>query len=242
MALHGFRLALRSAERLNDASARRLVEAVRLAERESSFGIIEAGGVNFGWWDDVCFVSGMFGEAYIYKCWRFILKVWTPKIGDYFTSFFVGIKLMGMRCFTAWHGKRTYVPYLDGYVSCMWLLCASMFLDTKSMLDVIIQYLIEYSLSGRHVINMPWCCRNVECTSLTLLNQGILSHKDVWDEIGISTYFHKIVRSFDECSSCIAPISVTVLNKNMKSDFIPTPSHAPINYNCPHPDCRNIWL
>ena len=44
MALRGFRLALRGAERLNDATARRLIEALRLAERDSSFGIIEAPG------------------------------------------------------------------------------------------------------------------------------------------------------------------------------------------------------
>ena len=44
MALRGFRLALRGAERLNDATARRLIEALRLAERDSSFGIIEASG------------------------------------------------------------------------------------------------------------------------------------------------------------------------------------------------------
>jgi len=51
MALRGFRLALRGAERLNDATARRLIEALRLAERDSSFGIIEAPrGDVARWW------------------------------------------------------------------------------------------------------------------------------------------------------------------------------------------------
>ena len=73
---------------------------------------------------------------------------------------------------------------------------------------------------------LQWCCEKVECTSLTLLHQGILSHKDVWDDIGNFHLFSQDRRDylyFDECSSCIAPIIVIVLNKNWRVRFVPTP-------------------
>ena len=172
------------------------------------------------WWDDVWCVSRKLVEKYhmFPKNWRFdFLKVLTSKIGDYleFICWWHWIDNNALfQCMA--YGKST-VPYLDGYVSCMWLLWAIMFLESFTSNSyqltrcpandrIYAVNISETNVNGQtrawchnlilgwiQFIRMwtaQWCCEKVECTSLTLLNQGILSHKDVWDDIGILWNFN----------------------------------------------------